>query len=122
MKDYFFDSCAIIDLIEGNENYNKFKDIPITTTTLNVSEVYFYFLREHNEQTADFWIRKLNLKLINIIKLNISINASKFKFKNKKENLSYADCIGYLISKELNIKFLTGDEKFRNKENVEFVK
>ncbi len=120
--EYFFDSCAIIEVIEGNENYTKFKNLPIITTTLNVAEVYFYFLKEHNKQTADYWIRKLNFKLINIIKLNLAINATKFKFANKKEGLSYTDCIGYMLSKEINVRFLTSDGKFKNKENVEFVK
>ena len=120
--DYLFDSGVIIDIIEKNENYEKFKNLPIITTTLNVAEVYFYFLREHNEQTADYWTRKLNFKLINIIKLDTVIKATRLKFKNKKEDLSYTDCIGYILSRELNIKFLTGDSKFKNKENVEFVK
>ena len=119
---YFFDSYAIVEVIEGNENYSRFKDFPITTTTLTVAEVYYYLLREHNEQTADYWIKNLNFELISLIKLHIAVNATKFKFKNKKENLSYADCIGYMLSKELDIKFLTGDSKFKNKENVEFVK
>lgn len=119
---YFFDSYAIVEVIEGNENYSRFKDFPITTTTLNVAEVYYYLLREHNEQTADYWIKNLNFELVNLIKLYIAINATKFKFMNKKEYLSYTDCIGYVLSKELNIKFLTGDSKFKNKENVEFVK
>lgn len=119
---YFFDSYAIIEVIEGNENYSRFKDLRVTTTILNVAEVYFYLLKEHNEQTADYWIRKLNFELINIIKLGIVISATKLKFRNKKERLSYIDCIGYILSKELNMKFLTGDSKFKKKENVEFVK
>lgn len=120
--EYFFDSCAIIGAIEGNENYARFKNLPIITTTLNVAEVYFYFLKEHNEQTANYWMRKLNLKLINVIKMNLAINATKFRFKNKKQGLSYIDCIGYMLSRELNMKFLTGDEKFKNRDNVEFIK
>ena len=44
------------------------------------------------------------------------------KFKFKKEKLSYIDCLGYEVAKKLKIKFLTGDEGFRDKENVEFVK
>ncbi|MBU0958442.1 MAG: hypothetical protein KKB31_00715, partial [Nanoarchaeota archaeon] len=59
---------------------------------------------------------------INIIKIDTTINATKFKFKNRKDGLSYTDCIGYILSKELGIKFLTGDKKFKNKSNVEFVK
>ena len=120
--EYFFDSGAIIDIIEGVESYLKFKELPIITTTLNISEVYFYFLKEHNEQTADYVMKALNFKFVNIIKFDAAIKAARLRFKNKKENLSYADCIGYIIAREIGIKFLTGDEKFKNKENVEFVK
>ena len=42
--------------------------------------------------------------------------------KSKNKQLSIPDAIGYIIAKKLNIKFLTGDERFRNFENVEFVK
>jgi len=44
----------------------------------------------------------------------------KYKFKNQK--LSFIDCIGYILAKKHKAKFLTGDEKFKGKENVEFVK
>ena len=66
-------------------------------------------------------IFKYNLGLINTINLNVVIEAARFKFKNEKDNLSYADCIGYIISKQLNMKFLTSDSKFNGRENVEFI-
>lgn len=119
---YFFDSYAIIEITEGNPNYFQFKDFQIVTTTLNVAEVYFYLLKNFNQQTADYWTKKLNFYLINTIRLNTVIESTRFRFKYKKEGLSYTDCIGYIISKEMNIKFLTGDSKFKDKENVEFIK
>ena len=36
--------------------------------------------------------------------------------------MSYTDVVGYTLSRSLGFKFLTGDEAFRNLENVEFVK
>jgi predicted nucleic acid-binding protein len=66
--------------------------------------------------------------LIKVAKSLIPINLGnirggmKFKLKYKKEHLSYVDCIGWAKAKELGIKFLTGDEKFEDKDNVEFVK
>ncbi len=119
---YFFDSYAIIEIIKGNENYLRFKDLQVVTTSLNAAEVYYYLLREFNEKTADYWIKRFNFDLINLIRLDDAINATKLKFWNKKEKLSYIGCIGYILSKILQIKFLTGDNKFKNKENVEFVK
>ncbi|MBI4116981.1 PIN domain-containing protein [Candidatus Pacearchaeota archaeon] len=122
MNELFFDSYAIIELILENENYEKFGEGLITTSTLNLMEVYYFLLRQYNRQTADFWMKKLNFNLSNIIKLDIALKAGKFRFEYKKEKLSYIDCIGYILSKEMNMKFLTGDEKFKNKNNVEFVK
>lgn len=119
---YFFDSYAIVEIILGNENYKKFEDSTIVTSTINLAEVYYFLLREYNERTADYWIKKMNFHLVNIIKLDSVVKASKFRFENKDEQLSYADCLGYILAKELNLEFLTGDIKFKNKKNVEFVK
>jgi len=120
--DYFFDSSVIVELVLGNEEYLRFRELTIITSTLHMAEVYYFLLKKYNEKTADYWIKRLDFKLINMIKLEDSINAAKFKFKNNKDNLSYADCIGYIISKKLNMKFLTRDSKFKGRENVEFLK
>lgn len=117
---YFFDSSVIINLINDGEKYSKFKDEKIITNPLNLAEVHNFFLREHGETTADYWIKNLDFHILPIT-IEIAISASKFKYKNKKENLSYADCIGYLTSLENNLVFLTADAKFKDKENVEFV-
>ena len=119
---YFFDSYAIIELILENKNYEKFKDHVVTTRTLNLMEVYYFLLRAYNKQTADFWMKRLEFNLSNIIRLDVALKSSYFRFNNKKEKLSYIDCFGYILSREMKLKFLTGDEKFRKKENVEFVK
>lgn len=119
---YFFDTSAIIELVNGNIHYQKFRKLTIATSTLHVAEFYFYLLREHNRQTADYWIRKLNFELANVLKLSDVIDATNFKFRYKKEKLSYIDCIGYVLAKKMGVKFLTGDAKFKTKDNVEFVK
>ncbi len=119
---YFFDTYALSEMILENENYSQYKKDVITTSTLNISELYYFLLRKYDKKTADYLIKQLAFRLINIIKLDLVIEASKFRFENKKEKLSYIDCIGYMLAKRLNMKFLTGDEKFKNKDNVEFVK
>lgn len=118
---YFFDSYAIIELINQNENYVKFSSEPIITNALHLAEVHYHFLKEHNKQTADFWIRQLNFELLDIT-TDIAIKGSSFKFENKKKKLSYADCIGYVTAIEYNLKFLTGDNQFEHLGDVEFVK
>ena len=84
-------------------------------------ELYYAFLRNYGEKIADkyfgFWSNFIIHIPHEIIK-----NAMKFKLANKKDSLSYVDCIGYIFSVQNGIKFLTGDIKFGNKGNTEFVK
>jgi len=119
--DFFYDTYAIISLIEGNENYAEYKDNLITTGILNLAEIYNIFLRSHGKQTADYWAKKLNFNFIDLDKDSL-LQAVEFRFIHKKENLSLVDCTGYILALKNNIKFLTGDSKFKNMENVDFVK
>jgi len=118
--EYFFDSSVILEIIDKNEAYSKFQDLTITTTTLNLAEVHNVLLRVHNIQTADYWASRLDFYFLAITP-EIAIEASKFRHQHKKENLSYADCIGYVIAKENNLLFLTNDSRFKGKKKVEFV-
>lgn len=119
--DYFFDSYAIIEIINQNKSYDKFRDTVIITNLLHLAEVYYYFLRCFNEKTADYWISNLDFSFMDISR-EISIEAAKFKHKNKKQKLSYSDCIGYVTAVKNNMKFLTGDMQFKKMIGVEFVK
>ena len=118
---YFYDSYAIIEIIKENENYLRFKEDIITTSVLNLFEVYYYLLRVYNEKTADFWMNRFNFNFLEI-NPELSVKASKFRFDSRKKDLSLTDCIGYVLALKGNIKFLTGDLKFENIKNVEFVK
>ena len=118
---YFFDSYAIIEIINQNESYKKFKQETIITNVLNLAEVYYFLLKKYNEKTANYWAIHLNFHFLEISS-DITIKAAKFKHNYLKEGLSYADCIGYITALKNNLTFLTGDEKFKNKEKVELVK
>lgn len=118
---YFFDSYAIIEIIRENENYLRFKDEDIITSTLNLGEVYYHLLKDKDENTADNW-HNLLLKTAMLVDSDIVVKAMKFRFENKTKKFSFVDCVGYVLAKEKNLKFLTGDEGFKNMENVEFVK
>ncbi|MBI5393382.1 hypothetical protein HZA96_05925 [Candidatus Woesearchaeota archaeon] len=46
---YFFDSYAIIELIEQNPNYMLYADEPLVMTIFNIVEVMNCFLKEYDE-------------------------------------------------------------------------
>ena len=119
---YFFDTYAFVEIIKNNTNYlNYIKGIDIVTTKLNLMELHYMLLRTCGKKDAD---KYYNLLLPYIIEVEDDIikQANEFKLLHKKIKLSYIDCIGYIISKMNNIKFLTGDKEFKDMENVEFVK
>ncbi len=118
---YFFDTYGIIELIKENHNYQKFKETPIITSALNIAETHFYFTEFFNINEADKILNELNLSLVEASK-EIAIEASKFRFKNKKLRMSYADCMGYNLAQKNNLIFVTGDDAFKDFEGVEFIK
>ena len=119
---YFFDTYAFYELISGNQNYLKYsRNVGIITTKLNLMELFYGLLIKYNEKVADNFYEKF-LPYCTGIEDNVIKKAMTFRALNKKRNLSYVDCIGYIIAKQRNIKFLTGDKEFEYMENVEFVK
>ena len=122
IKTFFFDTYALYEIIEGNKNYRSYiKNVAIVTTKLNLMELYYGLLVNYNEKTANDLYDKF-LSYYTSIDDNSIKKAMIFRALNKKKDLSYIDCVGYIISKQRNIKFLTGDKEFEGIENVEFVK
>jgi len=118
---FFFDSYAIIEVMNGNPNYNNYLNCGILLTKLNIFEVYYSLLRKSMKKEAEIFIGLYSQFVVDFDEETIK-NAAMFRLQNKAMNLSMADCIGYILSKNLGIKFLTGDKEFSNLPNVEFVK
>ncbi|MBI2657235.1 PIN domain-containing protein [Candidatus Woesearchaeota archaeon] len=117
---YFFDTYSIIEIIEDNKNYEKYKEEEIVTSILNVGELYYSLLKK-NAEAAETWHEKLKQSAM-LVDAEIIKAAMKFRFNNKNKKFSFIDCVGYVLAKDKNLIFLTGDEGFENFENVEFVK
>ena len=122
MNDYFFDTYALIEIYKSNPKYEKYqKDIGMIINKLNLLEYAYFFMREGRQSEVKEIFEKLSRFNVDYDN-ELLAEAAKMKLKFLKERLSFIDCIGYLLAKKHNAKFLTGDEKFKNKENVEFVK
>jgi len=118
---YFFDTYALIELTRENKNYLAYRDETITTSILNLGEFYLACLKLNDEDLGEKWCKLLQENTLEI-GLDMIKKAMKFKLENKKKNLSFNDCISYIVAKENGLIFLTGDQAFENMENVEFVK
>ncbi len=118
---YFFDTYAIIEILRKNENYQQFFEEAISTSIMNIGELYYALLRDFNETVAEVW-RILLEKNAFLVDLDIIIKAIKFRFANKNMGFSFVDCIGYTLARENNLIFVTGDIAFEHIEHVAFVK
>ncbi|MBS3099228.1 hypothetical protein J4462_03380 [Candidatus Pacearchaeota archaeon] len=118
---YFFDSYAIIEIVRNNQNYLAYSEKDVTFTVFNLAEIYYSVLNSFDEKIADEIYEAYKGAVVEISD-KILKKAIKFRVENKKRDLSYADCIGYIYSLENGIKFLTGDKEFEGLKGVEFVK
>ena len=119
---FFLDTYSMYELAIGNENYKKyFTEVECITTIMNLYELYYSLLRENLPLIAENFLERF-LSVCVEIEPKLVKEAATFRLQNKKLDLSYIDTLGYVIAKKHNARFLTGDERFRNMDNVEFVK
>jgi len=117
---YFADSYALIEIVKGNQKFFKYLAAKLITSSIHLAEFYRSILRDFGQEAADENLEIYSKLTIPTTKTCIPF-AMILKYHYPKEKLSYADCLGYSLSFQLGIKYLTGDQKFRNKPNVEFV-
>ncbi len=121
MNGFFLDSYAMVEIAKGNEKYKKYLNEDIFTSVFNLYELYCALMRDYSEEIAKEFFYQFKKYILQIKDEHI-FEASKFKLKHKKKCFSYADCIGYIMAFNYNLKFLTGDKEFEKLDNVEFVK
>jgi len=115
------DTYALIEIAKGNPTYARLfeEDFVITDTTL--AEFCWVLLRDYDEEEADAWTNKL-APYSKEAKKEILLEAMKYRFANRKENLSFFDCAGYVFARAHGFTFVTGDQAFKNKKDVLFIK
>lgn len=116
---YFFDTYAFFEILRGNPNYDKYINSVIVTTIFNIAELNYNLKKQKDKKIADSITEKYKDFIANV-KIDDIKKAMDIKIKNK--DLSIPDVVGYAVAKRHKVKFLTGDEGFRNFENVEFIK
>ena len=120
-KNYFLDSYAIIEILKSNPNYERFSDVALVSSRINLVEVAYHLLESFPKEKAAEIISSLKFSILEIQEKQIT-GIAVFRKENAKKKLSYIDCIGYRLAQENGLKFVTGDKEFEKMPNVEFVK
>ena len=118
---YFFDTYAIIEILKNNPKYFSYREYPVIITQLNIIEITYSVLLEYGEDNAKIIYGRFQ-DCVQEINQEIILQALKFRKQYNKRNLSYANCIGYTYAIQNNLKFLTGDDQFKDLPQIEFVK
>lgn len=124
MPAFFLDTYAMVEYLRGNQNYHKyFSSTTLTTSVLNLIELYFMVLREYGEEIADNAYGAFRQYQAEISEEDIKQGMKlRLRMKLNKTALSYADALGYVMAERLGVKYLTGDTAFKTLPNVEFIK
>ena len=118
-KAFFWDTYALFEITLGNEKYAPYASVGGVTTIFNIAEFNYNLKKERSKEEANKITDDFKSKTIKVEWEDVK-KATDLKIKQK--DLSIPDAIGYTVAKRLEIKFLTGDDDFKDFDNVEFVK
>lgn len=121
MSSYFFDTYAIIEIVKGNPNYEQYKNSAAIISVLNLVELHYHITKKFGPGIANKLLGEYSKCVIGFTNEDV-IAMTNFKIANNKKEFSLPDSLGYVLSLRHGIRFLTGDEGFRDMPNVEFVK
>ncbi|MFA5247398.1 MAG: PIN domain-containing protein [Candidatus Micrarchaeia archaeon] len=117
---YFFDSYAIIEIMVGNPAFDKYKTERLITTEICFAETYYALLRMNWPDVRSV-LSYLKADIIEPTR-NDWFTAMEYRMSRKADRISPADALGYTLSRKNGLKFLTGDEKFKDIPGVEYLK
>lgn len=125
MPSFFADSYAVIEILKGNRHYLPYLGSgQLLTSEFNICEVAFAVCRDYPESSS--YVMKEIRKIITLVPTTDEDYCSGAFLKrspvNRGKKLSTIDCVGYAVSRRLDIPFLTGDREFESLDHVEFVR
>ncbi len=121
MVTYFFDTYALVEIVKGNPAYGKYAEAKAHTSLFNLYELYVQVLKSYGEEMAKKEFDNFKTILIEVKDIHIFL-AAALKTRDKKTHFSYTDALGYAIAEAEGLRFVTGDNEFRNLPNVQFVR
>lgn len=84
-------------------------------------EIHYTILKAHGARASHEVLQAYSAKEIESSLPDLEA-VMRLRYELRNLELSYADALGYYISKKERIKFLTGDRVFEGPPSVEFVR
>lgn len=117
---YFWDTYALVALLEGRPEYEPFRGEPVLCERDNLYELAYYLLRDFAPERAAASVEALRPELLEVGP-GLVWRAAALRLAERRRKLSYVDALGYVLAREHGLSFLTGDKAFQDMEGVEYV-
>jgi predicted nucleic acid-binding protein len=114
------DTYALVEVIGNNPAYEGLIDDTTVITDIILAEFFYTLSRKHDVRTAEFWQRRFE-PYCRPVTRDILLQSVRFRLENRKENLSFFDCVGYIYAREHGMRFVTGDRAFKGKKGVLYI-
>jgi predicted nucleic acid-binding protein len=112
MAKFFADTYALVEILRGNPNYSTYAEEELYTTEFNLLELSYALTRDFGEKKVKATVELVRSILI-VLTPDIQhyVTASTLRIQTRKEGkkLSLIDCLGYVLAKDMEMRFLTGD-------------
>lgn len=120
---FFYDSYAVLAFTSGNQAYREyFEKNDGVLTKLNLLEVFYRSLEQFDFKAASDILDTFSKYLVDFGLEDIAGSMkTRMQLKRDGRDVSYADALGYFLSRKMGIKFLTGDRTFQGLKGVEYV-
>ena len=120
---FFYDSYAVLAFTSGRPAYKEyFVEHDGVLTKLNLLEIFYRSLEQYDFKVASDILESFSKYLIDFGLEDIAACMKlRSELKRGGRDVSYADALGYFLSRRMGIKFLTGDRTFRGLNGVEYV-
>lgn len=118
---YVFDTYALMEIVLGNPTFIKYLEASrVVINPFIFAEFCYGILKRYPVEFLSF-TTKFSGTIASIPAEQI-MEAMKFRYENKKKDVSTTDCVSYIQARQLGIPFLTGDGAFEGMPGVEFVR
>ena len=114
------DTYILCEIKNGNPKFQRYIQNQFIVSDVILAEFYWILLRDTNEETALKWMMMLRDNSREV-SLDILLKGVHFRWKNRKQGISFFDAVGYIFAQENKIHFVTGDKEFKGMPGVEFI-
>jgi predicted nucleic acid-binding protein len=119
---FFYDSYSVLAYLSDSPGYSTyFEKNTGVLTRLNLMEVHSAILEIHGIRAAHRVLEAYSTYEIEFSSSDVE-GAMRLRRRLNDLGLSYADALGYYISKKERVKFLTGDTAFKDLPGVEYLR